>query len=240
MVRVELRGIAKVRARGRTYYYAWRGGPRLRGEPGTAAFMQSYNEAIENLRAPDPDRFKSLVARYKASGDYTKLADSTRRSWSRWLDQIASYFGDLRIAQFDRPEKIRPVIRQWRTQFADRPRTADLAVAVLSRVLSHGVELGSLAGNPCEGIKRVYASNRADIIWMDADLAQLKRTCSPEIAFAVDLAAYTGLRLGDLLRLCCRARSRNPSGNPAAERGQKGNRFCKTAAKPAVEKRLRH
>jgi integrase len=164
--------------------------------------MQSYNEAIENLRAPDPDRFKSLVARYKASGDYTKLADSTRRSWSRWLDQIASYFGDLRIAQFDRPEKIRPAIRQWRTQFADRPRTADLAVAVLSRVLSHGVELGSLAGNPCEGIKRVYASNRADIIWTDADLAQLKRTCSPEIAFAVDLAAYTGLRLGDLLRLC--------------------------------------
>jgi integrase len=29
----------------------------------------------------------------------------------------------------------------------------------------------------------------------------LKRTCSPEIAHAVDLAAYTGLRLGDLLRL---------------------------------------
>jgi integrase len=29
----------------------------------------------------------------------------------------------------------------------------------------------------------------------------LKSTCSPEIACAVDLAAYTGLRLGDLLRV---------------------------------------
>jgi integrase len=30
----------------------------------------------------------------------------------------------------------------------------------------------------------------------------LKKTCSPEIAHAVDLASHTGLRLGDLLRVC--------------------------------------
>ena len=35
MVRVNLKGIAKVTAKGRTYWYAWRGGPRLRGEPGS-------------------------------------------------------------------------------------------------------------------------------------------------------------------------------------------------------------
>ena len=38
---------------------------------------------------------------------------------------IADYFGELRIAQFDRPEKIRPVIRRWRSRWADKPRTAD-------------------------------------------------------------------------------------------------------------------
>jgi antitoxin HigA-1 len=43
----------------------------------------------------------------------------------RWLDQIGDYFGELRVAQFDRPEKIRPVIRRWRNQWADKPRTAD-------------------------------------------------------------------------------------------------------------------
>src|SRR5262249_34141075 len=61
--------------------------------------------------------------------------------------------------------------------------------------------LGKLAGNPCEGIKQLYSGNRSEIIWTDADIAQLKKTCSPEIAHAVDLAAHTGLRLGDLLRL---------------------------------------
>src|SRR5262252_4701998 len=73
---------------------------------------------------------------------------------------------------------------------------------VLSRVLSHAVDpLGKLAGNPCEGIKQLYSGNRSEIIWTDADIAQLKKSCSADIAHAVDLAAHTGLRLGDLLRL---------------------------------------
>jgi len=45
-MKVELRGVHKLRIQGRSYYYAWRGGPRLRGEPGTPEFMASYNEAV--------------------------------------------------------------------------------------------------------------------------------------------------------------------------------------------------
>lgn len=130
-----------------------------------------------------------------------KLADSTRDQWGKWLDRIALYFGELRIAQFDRPEKIRPVIHRWRSQWANRPRTADYGMQVLSRVLAHAVDLGSIAGNPCEGIKHLYNNDRSEIIWTDADETRIKQTCSAEIAQAVDLAAYTGLQLGDLLRL---------------------------------------
>jgi integrase len=203
MVKVDLKGIARVTAKGRTYWYAWRGGPRLRGEPGSPEFMASYNEAIESRRTPDSGRFKSLVVLYRASPDYTKkLADSTRANWSPWLDRIADYFGELRIAQFDRPEKIRPIIRRWRNQWADKPRTADYGMQVLSRVLSHAVDpLGKIAGNPCEGIKQLYSSDRSEIIWTDSDIAALKKTCSAEVAHAVDLAAHTGLRLSDVLRL---------------------------------------
>jgi integrase len=139
---------------------------------------------------------------YRASPDYAKLAESTRQQWASWLDRIGTYFGDLRIAQFERPEKIRPVIRRWRNQWADKPRTADYGMQVLSRVLSYAVDpLGKIAGNPCEGIKQLYSGDRSEIIWTDSDIAVLEKTCSPEIAFAVDLACHTGLRLGDLLRL---------------------------------------
>src|SRR5258708_1244118 len=128
MTRVDLKGIAKVHAKGRDYWYAWRGGPRLRGEPGSPEFHASYNEPIENRRTPDISRFRSVVVQYKASKEYANLAASTKRQWAPWLDRIADYFGDLRIPQFDRPQKIRPVIVRWRNQWADTPRTADFGV----------------------------------------------------------------------------------------------------------------
>jgi integrase len=201
MVKVDLKGLKKVTAKGRTYWYAWVGGPRLRGEPGSLEFMVSYNEAIQNRRTPDNGRFRSLVTLYKASSYFTDLEQSTRKNWAPWLDRIADYFGELRVAQFDRPEKIRPLIRRWRSQWADKPRTADYAMQVLSRVLSHAVEEGRIAGNPCEGIKQLYSGDRREIIWTDSDIAALKKVCSADVARAVDLAAQTGLRLGDLLRL---------------------------------------
>lgn len=209
MVKVDLKGIHTVHSRGRTYRYAWRGGPPLSGEPGSPEFHKSYNEAIESRRTPDTGRFRSLVTLYKASKDYAKLSPSTKTNWSPWLDRIADFFGDTSTRAFDRTEKIRPVIRKWRSQWEDKPRTADYGIQVLSTVLSHAVELGKIAGNPCDGIKRLYDADRSEIIWTDADVAEFKaaRTpkdqpaCSPELALAVDLAAYTGLRLGDLVRL---------------------------------------
>jgi len=205
MVTLELKGLHRVRSKGRVYWYAWRGGPRVLGEPGTPDFVASYNEAIASVTTPDNSRFQSLVALYKASPDYQKLAHSTRRNWAPWLDRIADHFGELRIAQFDRAERIRPIIRQWRAKYAEKPRTADYGMQVLSRMLSYAVDpLGKIASNPCEGIKQIYNhsdNDRSEIIWTDGDIAHLKKTCSVEIAHAVDLAAHTGLRAGDLLRL---------------------------------------
>jgi integrase len=202
MVTLELKGLHKVTAKGKVYWYAWRGGPRLTGKPGAPEFLASYNEAIANRQAPDSGRFRSLVALYKASSDYKKLAESTRRQWGPWLDKMAGHFGELRIAQFDRPEKIRPIIRQWRAKYAEKARTADYGMQVLSRVLSYAVDpLGKIASNPCEGIKKLYSSDRSEVIWTDEDIAHLKESCSTEVFHTVHLAAHTGLRVGDLLRL---------------------------------------
>ncbi len=97
-----------------------------------------------------------------------------------------------------------------RSQWDDRPRTADYGIQVLSTVLSYAVDpLGKIASNQCEGIKRLYSADRSEIIWTDADIAEFKLArgphdnpaCPPELVHAVDLATHTGLRLGDLIRL---------------------------------------
>src|SRR3982751_3198233 len=86
MVKIDLKGIAKAKAKGRTYYYTWRGGPRLVGEPGSPEFLNSFQEAHESRRPHDRGRFRSLVVLYRASKDYRGLADSTKRNWGPWLD----------------------------------------------------------------------------------------------------------------------------------------------------------
>jgi integrase len=130
------------------------------------------------------------------------LPPRRRKNWAPWLDRISDHFGELRVAQFDRPEKIRSIIRRWRNQWSDKPRSADYAIQVLSRLLSYAVDpLGKIGANPCEGIKQLYSANRSAVIWSDDDIVQLKRACPIEIAWAADLASHTGLRLGDLLRL---------------------------------------
>lgn len=202
MVAFDIKGLHRVKAKGRVYHYAWRGGPRLKGALGSPEFLASYSEAVASRQAPNTGRFAGLIVAYKASADYKKLANSTKRNWGSWLDRINRHFGELSTAQFDRSEKIRPFIRQWRGTFAKTPRAADYGMQVLSRVCSYAVDpLGKLASNPCEGIKRIYSNTRADIIWAEDDVATLKAVCSKEVGLAVDLAAHTGLRVGDLIRL---------------------------------------
>ncbi|MFC3071529.1 tyrosine-type recombinase/integrase [Shinella pollutisoli] len=202
MATVDLKGLHAVRSKGKTYHYAWRGGPRVHGVPGTPEFLKSYSDALEGVRIPDDTRFSALVTLYKRSDDYKKLADSTKRNWSGWLDRIDEHFGLLRIKQFDRPEQIRPRIRKWRATYAATPRAADYGMQVLSRVLSYAVDpLGKIGANPCEGISRLYAANRAAIIWEPADLELIITASSTEARHAIRLAALTGLRAGDLFRL---------------------------------------
>lgn len=199
---VELKGLHRVKSGGREYVYAWRGGPQIKARPiGGASFLAEYNEAVASRHQGDASKFRAIINLYRASDAFTGLADSTRRVWGRWLDRLGTDFGDLGIRQFDRPERIRPIIRQWRAKRASQPRTADYGMQVLSRVLSFAVDAGKITSNPCDGIKQIYSTNRAEIIWTESDIAQLRAAASTEVMHAVDLAAATGLRPADLFRL---------------------------------------
>jgi integrase len=186
------------------YVYAWRGGPRLYAEIGTPEFHAEYMAAKARRAVPDASKFRAVIVAYKSSHDWLKLAATTRRNWTRWLDRIHERFGDLPTSAFDRPDLIRKHIRQWRAEWVatSGPRAGDYGVQVLSRVLSYAIDpMGKITANPCEGIKHVYRNERADIIWTDADIATLKAVASAEVGHAVDLAALTGLRVSDLIRL---------------------------------------
>jgi integrase len=149
---------------------------------------------------PDGSKISGLVAQYRASDDFQTLAPKTKDLWAPWMDKIRDHFGTLSLRQFDRVT-IKPEIRRWHTSRKATPRAADTGLQVLSRLLAFGMAEGKLASNQCEGIPHLHKSNRADVIWTVEEMDALLAHASPEVTHAVRLAALSGLRKGDLLKL---------------------------------------
>lgn len=205
-MKVALRGlhsaVAKLATGERvTYWYAWRGGPRLKGAPGSPEFIAGYTKAHEARKTPDARSLGSLVALYRSSPEFARLAPSTAKEWGRWLARIESAnIATLTLSALE-DLRARVVLLRWRNQYAKTPRSADYGAQVLSRTLSWAKGQGHLKINIMEGIETLHRSNRADVIWTDADLEKFGQHATRECLRAVKLACETGLRRGDLLAL---------------------------------------
>lgn len=189
----------------RHYVYAWRGGPKVHVQEGgpkprlTGTIIDAIAKARSELGAAEATgRLASLIAAYKASRQWLGLSPTTRRSWQVWLGRIEDEFGRAKVGAFN-DRRIRGDIMDWRDRWADQPRSADMAVQVLSRLLSWAVERGELDRNPTAGIKSLYTVDRSDIVWQPADFEAFNAKASIEVCEAVELAALTGLRRSDLV-----------------------------------------
>jgi integrase len=206
-MRVRLRGINSITKRlangsRRTYYYAWKGGPPLRGEPGTPEFIRSYNEAIARKVVPPQGIMLSILQAFQASEAFTRLADSTRRSYVSLIKRIEKEFGDFPLAALT-DRRTRGVFMAWRDRVAAASgrRQADYAWDVLARVLSWGLDRGLVLANPCTRGGRLYRGSRRENVWTGADEAAFFERAPARLHLALMLALWTGQRQGDLLRL---------------------------------------
>ena len=204
-MRVHLKGIHHVRRRlasGETHdhYYAWRGGPPIRGKPGSPEFVSQYHEAHASLRKPRAGTLMTIIAEFKASADFKNLAPSSIRSYLAYIKLIEDDFGDLPLAALD-DKRVRGEFKSWRDGFADKRRKADYAWTTLARILSFGKDRGLIANNPCVGGGRLYSADRTDRLWRDEDVAAFLSVAPSELALALMLALWTGQRQGDLLRV---------------------------------------
>ena len=205
-MRIRLRGLNRVRKRladgsEATYYYAWKGGPRLPGKPGSAEFLAAYNVAISRKVTPPTGVILSLLQGYQASDDFLSLAPRTRRDYVRQIKAIEVRFGDFPVSALaDR--RTRGEFMKWRDDLALRSRRqADYAWVVLALVLAWAKNRGIIGTNPCERGGRLYRGSRADKVWTADDETAFLRVASPPLRLALQLALWTGQRQGDLLAL---------------------------------------
>lgn len=200
--KIVLKGLAIVRAKGREYVYAWRGGPRLTAPVGAPEFMRQYAEAVASRkRLPASDTIAGLILEYRASRAFRTLAPATRKDHERAFPLIIREFGAAPVAAFADP-RIRKDIRQWHERFA-HDRQADKILGTLSRLLSFAVEDGQLTANPAIHVPNRYRRAPDPTPVSEADLEKvLGHEETPEpVARAIRLMARSGLARADAATL---------------------------------------
>jgi len=133
----------------KTYWYAWRGGPRLTGEYRSPEFIASYNAAIATKVAAPEGRLLALTQAFQQSQDFLALRERTRADYIKQIAKIEQRFGDAPIKALADP-RTRGIFLDWRDQLALKSkRQADYAWTVLARVLSWAKDRGRISVNPC-------------------------------------------------------------------------------------------
>jgi integrase len=217
-MRVHLKGIhsATVKLAGGkrvTYWYAYRGGPRLVGEPGDSEFVASYMAAHASRREPDRATFHSVIVGYKASQDFQGLRDRTKTDYLQHIGKIEQAFGDMPLAALEDARVTRDFL-EWRDGMADSPRQADYGWSVLKLLLAWARSRGLTLYRPPDRIEKLYHADRSEKIWEPDHIAAFMAVASEPLQRALVLALETGQRQGDLLVLPWSAYQADEQGLP--------------------------
>lgn len=208
-MRVVLKGLHKVSRRladgsKRLHFYAWRGGPRIEAQPGTAAFVEEFQRLTAGRDDPSKryaGMFQQLINDYQRSPSFTDLAASTREGYARRIRKIEAEYGDMPISAIDSPA-FRGDILDWRDRLAKTgTREADYTFSVLARILSWAHDRRKISHNPAERPGRLSRGSRAHIVWTDAETEALIAAAQPHVSLPFRIALDTGQREGDILRL---------------------------------------
>jgi len=207
-VRVRLKGINTVHKRladgtVKIFRYHRDTGRRLDGEPGSPEFIANYSDAEKTVSNRLAGTFNCLVRDYTLSIEFQQnLAESTQAEYRRVLKTAETEFGDMPIAALNEPG-VRKEFLDWRENIArsSGKREADHRLSAISAMLSWGVDTGRLLTNHLKGFKRIYHSDRAEIIWLQDHIDAFMKVAPVEMQRALILALHTGQRESDLLRL---------------------------------------
>ena len=195
--RVRLKHVNPVRAGGRVYYYHRLTKERLpENEAERAARVLAINATLEGWRDDVlPGSLGDLIGRYRASPEFKRLAPSTQATYGVYLDLIERCTPETDVASIDVAW-----LYEVRDIMAETPRAADAALDVFSILLSFAVARGWRPDNPARHVKRLRMGKSYEP-WPDEALDRFRTGANRRMVWGLEVALYTGQRLGDVLAM---------------------------------------
>lgn len=199
---VRLKGVKKVRSKGKDYFYHRRTGKRLAGIPGSAEFVSALRslESRQRDTSRSPGSLGGLTAAYRASPEFAGLAPGTRHKYSAILDELKPLDRDPLAAITTE------FLYAWRDKKAkEHSRSfANMGVTVLRLVFNWGKRRGKCKTNPAldvEMIRRPRNTPTRNRPWRPEEIEAVLSSAPPWLQVPVAIAAYTGLRESDVCRV---------------------------------------
>lgn len=170
------------------------------------AMAYKLDPSIAVQKKQEYPTLNEVIERFKLT-HYPKIKPRTRKDYTSLLErQILPSLGKLEIAEITRTD-----VTKFHHKFAHTPRRANMALAVVSVIMSWAEEFGfrKQNSNPCKGIKK-FTENKRERYLSKEELGRLgkainKAETSGKIsiyaAAAIRLLILTGARRGEILTL---------------------------------------
>jgi len=213
-----LHGVHRVRKTNRSgpaeYWYAWRGGPCILAESATNARILDLKVAAaaeaagaryfalhEARKAAPKDTILGLAKQWRTSPEFKLgLSARTQRDYGRALATVEEDLGDMPVRAL-KADGARAVLLAWRNRYAETPAIADQVAGALSKLLAWARDQGLTSADPMRDWPWIYHPDRSDIVWTAPELEAVCAKADAGLQLAILLAAYSGLRQCDLVRL---------------------------------------
>jgi integrase len=183
-----------------------------RGRPAVGYFTKRLAEAWlrdtldEARRGTLHELVRTGVTVGEAADEYLRYIEHDRErkpstvQGYRWLidGQIRPAFGEMQLEQLTRRD-----VERWLASMARKPSTRTKALVLLGGVFDRAQKLHGLPVNPVRGVEKPRLSRALDIeVLSPSEVRALVRAAADDQDAAIFLtAAFTGLRMGELLAL---------------------------------------
>lgn len=188
--------------KGKTYYRFRKGGGtaiRLPGTPGTADFHAAYAKLLIEPAAPvdryTPGSVAHTIDLYVKSADFSKLAEGTKRDYRRYLNRLDTSVGHRQINMLTTDH-----MHQIRDKLQETPVAANHTLAVIGSLFKFAISRRIVKHDPTTGIGRLKGGDGFER-WDESDLEAFRASASPMMRLALELGAYTGQRLSDVIKM---------------------------------------
>lgn len=172
-------------------------------DPANKAFQRAHIDAIRALKQGDRRLFDAAITEWLEHFDNLPVrqqkSEATMTQYYRYATIVRLKWGRTKTYLFD-DKRMRRKIIKWHESMFNTPRKADMAVLVLSMILSRLKDRGILLHNFAENIKKAYVKPEFEI-WSDVKLEAFFSDAPRVLRWHTKFKLLTGIRREDIVAI---------------------------------------